>query len=113
IHRSLERLSVTAASVFGRRASAVRRHGPSADPSAPAGEPSRPDAETASAAGGSRRTRWWAVTCWTTATTAFQTPSPSTSDRPGPGWRDGTASAAWARRAPWGTDAAGLHDHDP
>src|SRR5262249_3747960 len=76
-------------------------------------KPSRPDAETASATGGSRVARGLAVTRWTTATTAFQTASPSVSARPGPGGSDGTASAAWARTAPSALDPAGLTALDP
>ncbi len=54
-HCSGGHASRSVAGVRGARASAVRRQGPIADPSALAGKDSRPDAETASARGGSRR----------------------------------------------------------
>ena len=84
----------------GRRASAVRRHIPSAVPSARAGKLSRPDAETAMAAGGSSRSAGFAASRRTARTTAPQTSFPSLSHNPGAGCSDGAGSLDWASSVP-------------
>src|SRR5262245_52517692 len=84
----------------GRRASAVRRQVPSADPSARAGKLSRPDADTASADGGSRRSAGSRASRRTAATTAAHTWFPSLSHSPGAGCRDGDGSLALASGVP-------------
>ena len=113
IHCSWVRLMIEVAITFGRRESAVRRQGPRARPSARAGKLSRPEAETARAAGGSRRNFGLDVSCRTTLTVALQTSSPSESMNPGVAWREGTASRAWASSAPDSRYAAALTADEP
>ena len=85
IQRSGVSSTIVAASGSAVRASPVRRHGPSGRPSAVAGNTSRPDADTATATGGSWRTASWAASPRSEATVAAQTSSGSASHAPGDG----------------------------
>ena len=99
-HLSADSRMIPVACTRGRRASAVRRHIPSAVPSARAGKLSRPDAETASAAGGSSRRAGFAASRRTALTTAPQTSFPSLSHSPGAGCSDGAGSLDRASSVP-------------